>query len=324
VRADGQSWARDLVHPVPLGAAAVLAINDHALKAAGWPSAAVAGKLSDVAGLFVFPILATALSRGLLLALGRRRAAASAWLPALWLAATAAAFAALKLSPPLNAAVSTVWGRHALDRTDLLALPVLLLSGWWLARRRAGEGAPAAGQAAALALVALTCAATSPPRYARNFPSWEVVSGGERSLGCARASAWVSKSGKTGLGVSVRVEPAGEESCRVRLTGGALTLADGRVVPGIADGAEIALSGCVGYLYLPFELDNEAAWNLGVRSGTLALTVEVDGVAHTWRMPAEHRLAGYHVDRYAEPAAPSASDRGAVCPPAGAEKQVAE
>lgn len=48
-----------LVHPIPLAAVALLALNDHFLKV-NYPSY-LTGKLSDLAGVFVFPILLCAL-----------------------------------------------------------------------------------------------------------------------------------------------------------------------------------------------------------------------------------------------------------------------
>ncbi len=48
------------LHPLPIAAATTLAINDAALKAT-WPGA-ITGKLSDIAGLFVFPIILVCLT----------------------------------------------------------------------------------------------------------------------------------------------------------------------------------------------------------------------------------------------------------------------
>ncbi len=48
-----------MVHPIPLAAVALLALNDHFLKA-NYPSY-LTGKLSDLTGVFVFPILLCAL-----------------------------------------------------------------------------------------------------------------------------------------------------------------------------------------------------------------------------------------------------------------------
>jgi len=50
---------------LPLAAVLVLAVNDHVLKGSGLLPDMVTGKLSDVAGLFFFPIFCAATVRGL-------------------------------------------------------------------------------------------------------------------------------------------------------------------------------------------------------------------------------------------------------------------
>jgi hypothetical protein len=293
-----RSWACDLVHPVPVAAGLLLVFNDHVFKAAAWPSAAVAGKLSDAAGMFLAPLVATALSRGLLVALGRPRLASAGWLPLFWISAIGAAFAALKLSPGFNGAVSAVWGQHVLDPTDLLAaLPALALSAIWLRRRAAGLAAPDQRRVAVVTVLALACVATPAPRYARNYPSWELP-GDSKTAGCARLDAWVSRSGKTGFGVTVRAEPAGDGPCAVRLIAGEMRLDDRRRVPATIDPAVHALVACQARLDASFSFDNNAAWNHGVRTGLVMLVVEVDGETHTWPMAAEHQLRGAQRERH--------------------------
>jgi hypothetical protein len=154
-----------LLHPVVLLALAVWIGNDHLAKAA-WPGA-VTGKLSDVAGLVVFPLIPV-------VALDRWRrwrglpASGAAW-AAGWLAATAAAMIAIKVVDPaawvyrhglavvqypLLAALRLLASgdlpalrpvRLAMDPTDLLALPALLvpwlLLGAPVARSRSRDGA---------------------------------------------------------------------------------------------------------------------------------------------------------------------------------------
>lgn len=129
----------ELVAPAPLAAAAVLALNDHWLKAR-WPGL-ITGKLSDLTGAFVLPLFTSAA-----LALLTR------WpLPrrlAIGVAATVALLLAVKLSPAAAAwtvrALDAVWapissnrGRLLADPTDLVALPFALLA--WAYGRRAGR-----------------------------------------------------------------------------------------------------------------------------------------------------------------------------------------
>lgn len=140
----------ELVHPWPLLAVVVLALNDHWLKGAGLLPGWVTGKLSDVAGLFFFPLLLTAVSRvaSRLLrrpdALTRRRLGVA-------IALTAAAFTAIQLWPAAAGAYEWLMPRLdptglvrqvrvTMDPADLLALPALLLT--WLHGRRFFEAAP--------------------------------------------------------------------------------------------------------------------------------------------------------------------------------------
>ncbi len=114
---------RALVHPAWLAALAVLAVNDHVLKGAGLLPGALTGKLSDLAGMMVAPALLASL-----LAVRSRRALLGCHL------AVGAVFAAIQLSAPAAHAVeaATAWAGFAwiiiMDPTDLLALPVLLVS----------------------------------------------------------------------------------------------------------------------------------------------------------------------------------------------------
>jgi len=120
-----------LRHPLFLAALAVLVVNDHLLKGAGILPGIVTGKLSDLAGLVVAPVLVAAV-------LGARsvRGRAAAF------AAVAVPFAAIKLSAAaanaLVAAAAVVGLRFRIwqDPTDLLAF-VALYPAWRLASRAA-------------------------------------------------------------------------------------------------------------------------------------------------------------------------------------------
>ncbi len=129
------SWAADLVHPVPLAAVGVLALNDHLLKGAGLLPGAVTGKLSDFAGLFFFPLLLAAIAGGICRALRGRDIDDRRSLAAATAIATAAGFAAVKLLPAVNALVARTWGAMVMDPTDLIALPMVGLAAAWMLRR---------------------------------------------------------------------------------------------------------------------------------------------------------------------------------------------
>jgi hypothetical protein len=155
-----------------VGAVALLVANDWLLKGSGLLPGGLTGKLSDVAGMLVAPVvLAT------LLALARVPPSRGRWVA---VAAVGLVFAALKLDAGfaarfdglVNAGTRALRvplaARTATDPTDLLVLPLLVV------------GAPLAGRLArdaimrrsgALLAGALACAATS-PAYVRLAPHW--------------------------------------------------------------------------------------------------------------------------------------------------------
>jgi hypothetical protein len=179
-----------LLHPIAIGALALLVVNDHLLKAA-WPGL-VTGKASDVAGLVLVPLLSVEFARllagGRLSPVARTRVAAAATL------LIAATFVAVKLDPVANEAYAILLGSlqwpgalvgnmlagaslatpgrapTVLDPGDLIALPAAAV-GWWVAAgngsRRAGRWRPGprlqtAGRIAMLLGAVVALAATSP------------------------------------------------------------------------------------------------------------------------------------------------------------------
>lgn len=127
---------RALAHPGSVLALVVLVLNDHVLKQA-WPGW-VTGKLSDVAGLVVAPLLLAAV----LAAVRAPRAMPLA------LAATGAGFVFCKTSSFGAEVTSSVWSLFGTptmiraDASDLLALPAMYAA-WWIHRsasRAVGSG----------------------------------------------------------------------------------------------------------------------------------------------------------------------------------------
>jgi len=131
----------ELLAPLPLGALAVLVANDWWWKPTGALPAWATGKLSDVAGLVLLPLVLTA-SGALVLRVAARAGAPVDWTLRRWklgvaIAVTAALLVATKLSPGVAAELASGLGRRArivADPTDLLALPALALA-WWQGRR---------------------------------------------------------------------------------------------------------------------------------------------------------------------------------------------
>lgn len=138
----------ELLAPLPVIAIALLVVNDRLLKGTGpeW----LTGKLSDVTGVFVFPLAATALvdlvgyglsKLGLNTDFTLRR-----WKLVVAMAFTAIVFASIKLSPAIAAQVERLWaavipGAEIYpDPTDVICL-VMLAATWWHGRRAIARGA---------------------------------------------------------------------------------------------------------------------------------------------------------------------------------------
>jgi hypothetical protein len=142
----------EFMHPVSLGALALLAVNDHLLKGAGILPGWLTGKISDVAGVVFFPLLLTALldtaiwaANRVVTALGFEPRLRSALTVPRLLAAcalTAGSLAAIKLSDAGVAAYQGVTGAfgftsHVIqDPTDLFAL-LFLIAPLWIGIRAA-------------------------------------------------------------------------------------------------------------------------------------------------------------------------------------------
>jgi hypothetical protein len=120
----------------------VLVLNDHVLKSA--VPGIISGKLSDMAGLALAPMLATSL--GELIGISQTNRQSRIHALSLWALATALAFSAIQLCAPAARAYSVLLGavqslprwlvawpdhgafawalaRHVADPSDLLALP---------------------------------------------------------------------------------------------------------------------------------------------------------------------------------------------------------
>lgn len=295
--------APELCHPLALASLATLVVNDHLLKGSGVLPGAVTGKLSDVAGLFVFPLLMLAIARALLRTCGADDAARSRHVIDASAALTVAGFAALKLSPGFNGALEPLWGVNVLDPSDLLTLPAVAAS-WLLAvslRRQRHGHAPRFAQGLVVGAAALACMATPAPQYPRNYPAWTLTSGQTQTMGCAHGKAWVSKSGKTGVGLSLQVTRKAQP-CAVRFQSARLVLDGAPPVPS----SRVPNEGD-SVLYIPFPFDNNRMWNNEIRSGTFELALRINGEPVTWSLGAVHRLDGFHVHqprRYRSPKPP--------------------
>jgi hypothetical protein len=292
----------DLVHPIPLAAVVLLILNDHLWKGGGVIPAWITGKISDFAGLFFFPVLLTVvvelLWRRQREAVSRRRIA---WASVLL---TGAVFAALKSLPAAAALASAVLGPVVCDPTDLLALGALAFSLRYLLRELpASRPPPRWARAITVVFAATASLATSPVRVVRGYPAWIVAGPATRDVGCARVQAWISKSGKQGLGVTLRFSTEDQRPCLVQITRADVVLA-GAAMATLTTVPTAVAPAPTSYLYLPFGFDNEAAWNEGKNLATLRIGLAPpDGPAITWEIPLEQRLESYHVQTPPNPTA---------------------
>ena len=290
------SWADPICHPLPLGAALLLAINDHWLKGAGLLPPLLTGKLSDLCGLFFFPALLLALLGGGLALAGRRRPPRLC--APLLVFAVGAVFVAANLSPGFNAWLGGWWGHKVMDPTDLYALPVLLPAWLWLRR------APAAStrwtprdllRVLAVLACGVASAATSPLRvsFPRNYPAWTLLEPVRVAREQSSLELWVSKSGKEGIGLTLLVLNCGERGRELELLEAVLT------VGGETHAAELPAprqvrSGEAASLYLPIPFDNQRLWNQGQRAGELRVRVRWGGQELRLAARAAHHLDGFH------------------------------
>jgi hypothetical protein len=152
--------SRKLIHPLWLASLALMVFNDHFLKTADLLPGWLTGKLSDVTGMIVAPLLLALLVRV-------RSRRGLAWCHV----AIGAVFASINLNPTLAGWWESVtalgpqrW-HVSVDPTDLLALPVLLVS-WRLLTAVATQAAPRPAAKpvtrALFAIAMLFCAANEP------------------------------------------------------------------------------------------------------------------------------------------------------------------
>jgi len=150
-------------------------------------------------------------------------------------------------------------------------------------------------QALAVVAAALACFATSPPKMSRNFPAWEVEGDPQRPFPGVLARVWVCKSGKQGLGLTLRLRGLAPGTTRVLLERATLVIGAVRVAAGELPGGRSLEKDQLEHLYLPFAFDNERLWNEGWRRGNLVLQLAVGGASQKpWRIKLVHRLRGFH------------------------------
>jgi hypothetical protein len=110
--------------------------------------------------------------------------------------------------------------------------------------------------------------------------------------GCVLGRAWIRKSGKDGVGMTVELRSrpeVGTGDCAVAIARAALVFPDGkRVDAGIRD-VPLLRGRSLVYTWIAFPFDNNRAWNDGRDEAAFELDLVVAGAAApTWRMKARH------------------------------------
>jgi hypothetical protein len=133
----------------------------------------------------------------------------------------------------------------------------------------------------AVALVS-GCVVTRPP-HVEERPRWRLIAPASYAASCIDGAAWIRKSGKTGIGLSLRLRSRGDCSFAIR---GSRLVVGGHAIP-TGSLAEIRLPGRSQlYAWLPVRFDNDALWNDDRNDATIELDVVVAGQpASTWSIP---------------------------------------
>lgn len=130
----------------------------------------------------------------------------------------------------------------------------------------------------ATVLAALGAGCIHPPRSDRP-PVWRLLDAAPEMVGCAELDAWIAKSGREGVGVTVSLR-AHSTPCSVTLDRALVTIAGGAEhAPARLPGGTIVLGSAPLHFYLPFPFDNLQEWRRGARQGELALTLTVVAAA---------------------------------------------
>lgn len=151
------------LHPLPIVAAATVAINDAVLKTT-WPGT-ITGKLSDVAGLFIFPIILVCVTELVRRAVHRPWSISDAGIVAACVL-TGVTFAVVKsvewASTTYGTSIGVLrWPLHAVDAliagnpvpavvpievvrdpTDIVAVTAVIAAGLWMHYKTAPRAAP--------------------------------------------------------------------------------------------------------------------------------------------------------------------------------------
>jgi hypothetical protein len=113
-----------------------------------------------------------------------------------------------------------------------------------------------------LLLGLLFFASCFPSEGPRQYPTWERTTQGIQVLAdCAEADAWVSKSGKEGMGVTLQLAGRSTTPCVVTIKSARLRLGNEEYAAHALPEPPMLQLGQHVLAYLPFSFDGDRAWN---------------------------------------------------------------
>ena len=155
---------------------------------------------------------------------------------------------------------------------------------------------------ACVAVAAVASVATSrvppppcPTSEARDFAVWTMPPEQRQPQGCAGVSAWVSRSGKQGVGVTLRVLNLSEATCEIEVLG-SLFEHERASVQGDTESPSLRLAPRRdGHIFLAHHFDSEALWNASENRARYLLHTAVNGVEQPlWRISMTQQRAAPH------------------------------
>ncbi len=150
-------------------------------------------------------------------------------------------------------------------------------------------------QLMAVIAASVACIATSVNPKVK-YAGWQVVGDRESTVaGDARVRAWVSKTGKAGFGLTLKIisPRVGDQ---IVVADAVFHLADAGIAieaMGLPTTVKLDQQG-VGHIYLPFLFDNNRAWNDRQRQGRLSFRLVFAGhPSETWTLNLEQVMRDF-------------------------------
>ena len=124
----------------------------------------------------------------------------------------------------------------------------------------------------ALAL-ATTIGACFPIEGPRQYPEWHLPKASS-AIGCGALTAWMSKSGKEGALLTIRLQGSTLQACHVQIASVAVKMHDQVHPASKLPPPPVLVRGSEVFVYVPIPFDGDAAWNdEESRKGTIDIGV---------------------------------------------------